>query len=107
MRSRRATARAASSCGEGSGQIMRELSRREVLATASFAIMGRMVRAQGTAAPRLASVKALVFDTFGTVVDWRSSVIAEGEKLGRDKHLAVDWAKFADAWRAGYGPSMD
>lgn len=49
----------------------------------------------------------LVFDTFGTVVDWRSAVIAEGEQLGRRKSLKVDWAAFADAWRGGYGPSME
>src|SRR4051812_22370386 len=50
----------------------------------------------------------LVFDTFGTVVDWRSSVTAEGERLGRAKGIqGVDWAAFADAWRAGYGPSMN
>jgi 2-haloacid dehalogenase len=53
------------------------------------------------------SVQMLVFDTFGTVVDWRSGIIAEGEALGRAKDLKVDWAKFADAWRAGYGPSMN
>jgi 2-haloacid dehalogenase len=53
------------------------------------------------------SVQLLVFDTFGTVVDWRSAVIAEGEQLGRTKHLNVDWAAFADAWRGGYGPSMN
>jgi 2-haloacid dehalogenase len=53
------------------------------------------------------TVKALVFDVFGTVVDWRSSVIREGEKLGREKDLEVDWAAFADAWRARYAPSMD
>jgi len=53
------------------------------------------------------SVQALTFDVFGTVVDWRSSVIAEGEALARQKGLRVDWAKFADAWRGGYGPSMD
>jgi len=52
-------------------------------------------------------VQVLVFDTFGTVVDWRSAVIAEGEQLGRAKGLRVDWAAFADAWRAGYGPSMN
>lgn len=52
-------------------------------------------------------VKLLVFDVFGTVVDWRSSVIAEGEQLGRTKGLSVDWAAFADAWRAAYAPSMD
>src|SRR6266542_3883248 len=55
----------------------------------------------------LASVKALTFDVFGTVVDWRSSVIREAERLGRTKGIRADWARFADAWRAGYGPSMD
>lgn len=57
--------------------------------------------------PVAASVQILVFDTFGTVVDWRSSVIAEGEKLGREKKLKADWAAFADAWRAGYAPAMN
>jgi 2-haloacid dehalogenase len=52
-------------------------------------------------------VKALAFDVFGTVVDWRGSVIREGAEWGRTKGLQVDWAKFADRWRAGYGPSMD
>ena len=52
-------------------------------------------------------LKALVFDVFGTVVDWRSSIIREGELLGARKGLKVDWAAFADAWRAGYRPAMD
>src|SRR5205807_1751901 len=52
-------------------------------------------------------VRALVFDTFGTVVDWRSSVAAEVAAVAKRKGLAVDGAKFADAWRAGYGPSMN
>ena len=51
--------------------------------------------------------EAIVFDVFGTVVDWRSSLIREGEELGRRKHLDVDWAAFADAWRSRYAPSMD
>src|SRR5258708_19581804 len=59
-----------------------------------------------TAGP-MPDVQVLVFDTFGTVVDWRSAVIAEGEQLGRTKGLSVDWAAFADAWRGGYGPSMN
>jgi 2-haloacid dehalogenase len=50
---------------------------------------------------------ALVFDVFGTVVDWRSTVIREGEKLGQEKNLDVDWPAFADAWRSRYAPSMD
>lgn len=53
------------------------------------------------------SVKALTFDVFGTVVDWRSTLIREGEALGRERGLAVDWAAFADAWRDGYGPAMN
>lgn len=56
---------------------------------------------------RFASVKALVFDTFGTVVDWRTSVTQEVETLAKRKGLTVDGAKFADTWRAGYAPSMN
>ena len=52
-------------------------------------------------------MKALVFDVFGTVVDWRTSVTQEVEALARRKQLTVDGAKFADAWRGGYGPSMN
>jgi 2-haloacid dehalogenase len=55
----------------------------------------------------LTQVKALTFDVFGTVVDWRGSILREGQALGREKGLDVDWAQFAEAWRAGYGPSMD
>ena len=55
----------------------------------------------------LREVKALAFDIFGTVVDWRGSLIAEGRKLGRRKRIKADWAAFADAWRAGYRPAMD
>jgi len=51
--------------------------------------------------------KALAFDVFGTVVDWRGAVIREGELLAKNKGLRVDCAKFADAWRAGYHPAMD
>ena len=55
---------------------------------------------------QLPTLRALAFDVFGTVVDWRSTVIREGEALGRAKGLAVDWAAFADAWGDGYGPAM-
>lgn len=47
----------------------------------------------------LSSVRALVFDVFGTVVDWRASVVRAGEALGRAKGVAVDWPAFADRWR--------
>lgn len=54
----------------------------------------------------IAGIKALTFDVFGTVVDWRSSIIREGGALGNRKGINVDWTKFADAWRAGYQPAM-
>lgn len=50
--------------------------------------------------------RALVFDVFGTVVDWRGSIIREGRRLGQAKGLRVKWPAFADAWRAGYRPAM-
>ena len=50
--------------------------------------------------------RALVFDVFGTVVDYRGTIIREGEQLNREKGLTVDWAKFADAWRGQYRPNM-
>ena len=55
----------------------------------------------------LSSVKALTFDVFGTVVDWRSSVIKELTELGEAKGITADWEAFADKWRGGYAPSMD
>ena len=55
----------------------------------------------------IADLKALTFDVFGTVVDYRSTIIAEGEQLNRNKGLNVDWAAFADAWRGRYRPSLD
>ena len=52
------------------------------------------------------AIGALVFDVFGTVVDWRASIIREGVALSAAKGLSVDWPAFADAWRAGYQPAM-
>lgn len=48
------------------------------------------------------SIRALTFDVFGTVVDWRGSIIDEGKGWEND----LDWAGLADAWRAGYQPAM-
>ena len=52
-------------------------------------------------------VKALVFDTFGTVVDWRTSVAQQVQELATRKGLKIDPVKFADAWRGGYQPAMN
>ncbi len=52
------------------------------------------------------TLHALVFDVFGTVVDYRGTIIHEGEQLNREKGLQVDWAAFADTWRGQYRPNM-
>jgi len=52
-------------------------------------------------------IEALTFDVFGTVVDWRASIIRDGELLSVRKGLDVNWPDFADRWRSGYGPAMN
>ncbi len=49
----------------------------------------------------------IVFDTFGTVVDWRGSLIADLTGFGEKRGIAADWPALIDAWRASYHPSMD
>ena len=53
------------------------------------------------------SVKALIFDVFGTVVDWRSSIIKQCQQFGRVKAIDANWGAFADSWRDKYRPYMD
>ena len=50
--------------------------------------------------------RAILFDTFGTVVDWRSSLIDELTEFGGQRGVTADWATLVDDWRARYGPSM-
>jgi len=52
-------------------------------------------------------VQALLFDVFGTVVDWRSSIVDELTRFGAEKRLKADWAAFTDDWRGLYQPAMD
>jgi 2-haloacid dehalogenase len=53
------------------------------------------------------NLRAIVFDTFGTVVDWRGSLIAELAAFGERRGIGADWATLVDEWRAAYRPSMD
>ena len=53
------------------------------------------------------NVRALTFDVFGTVVDWRSGVALEGRRLGALHGIEADWEQVADAWRALYVPYMN
>jgi 2-haloacid dehalogenase len=80
------------------------------VALSSFFILPSAIgkRSSATSAPlNSLGVKALAFDVFGTVVDWRSSIIREGSQWNQKKGLTVDWANFADRWRAGYQPAME
>ena len=52
-------------------------------------------------------VQALLFDTFGTVVDWRTSLLTELTAFGAEQGLSADWAGLVDAWRAAYAPGLD
>ncbi len=54
----------------------------------------------------LASIKALAFDVFGTVVDWRGSIVREGKARWSARAPTTDWGAFADAWRALYQPML-
>ena len=54
-----------------------------------------------------AGVKALFFDVFGTLVDWRTSVARESEHILSALGYRLDWPAFADAWRGEYQPGME
>jgi 2-haloacid dehalogenase len=103
---------------------MRQIARREFLlatgagaaamslselhpATAEPAAPGTPAPSSQAQRPELAGIKACVFDTFGTVVDWRNSIIAEATAWGKAKGLNINWTEFTDRWRLGYRPAMD
>ena len=52
-------------------------------------------------------IKALTFDVFGTIADWRSSIIGEGKVFNQKWQKKIDWESFALAWRGLYEPSME
>ena len=52
-------------------------------------------------------IKAVVFDTFGTVVDWRSSITKDFRAFGKQKAIDIPWEAFVDEWRTAYKPGMD
>jgi len=87
-----------------------KLDRRALLKSAGLGLAAAMQEPGASGAQTSGAapaVKALVFDTFGTMVDWRGSIIEEGTAWGQAKGIQIDWARFADRWRGGYGPSMN
>jgi 2-haloacid dehalogenase len=57
--------------------------------------------------PAMQTVKALVFDVFGTLVDWRTSIAREAKATLEPLGLRLEWGDFADAWRDQYQPAME
>jgi len=55
----------------------------------------------------VADVRALVFDVFGTLVDWRTSIAREARRILSPLGIAIDWDGFADRWREQYQPAME
>jgi len=53
------------------------------------------------------TVKAMVFDTFGSVVDWRGSIVRDLTQWGNANGFQADWTLFAEQWRSMYQPSME
>src|SRR5207253_11514092 len=89
------------------------ISRRTFIVGNAVGVIGGSIATLRAAAqaPRtqgdFSRVKALVFDTFGTVVDWRTSVTQQVQELATRKGLNIDATKFAEAWRGGYQPAMN
>ena len=52
-------------------------------------------------------IKALIFDVFGTLVDWRGSIAQDAQEILSPLGWNIPWDTFADAWRAQYQPSME
>ena len=65
------------------------------------------VLAQPKPGARADGVKALVYDVFGTCVDWRNGVARDAERILKPLGYTIDWLAFADAWRALYQPTME
>ena len=55
----------------------------------------------------VSGVKALIFDVFGTVVDWRTSLINDFTRWSQTRGITADWTALVDGWRAVYAASMD
>jgi 2-haloacid dehalogenase len=97
---------------------MPKVARRTLLRTATSLVAAGVLTAsglpdRGTVLAQTASgnsqhgVKALFFDVFGTLVDWRTGVAREAEAILKPRGYALDWLAFADAWRAEYQPGME
>jgi 2-haloacid dehalogenase len=70
-------------------------------------LVPRRLSSQTKSGANADNMKALIFDVFGTLTDWRNSVAREAERLLAPLGYRLDWLAFADAWRGLYQPSME
>jgi 2-haloacid dehalogenase len=89
----------------------RELLRAGAMGTAAVSLLpvvgAEPVHVVSAAARANVTPKAIIFDVFGTVVEWRSSIVAEATAWGKAKGIQnVDWTQFAVEWRQGQGREM-
>lgn len=75
------------------------------LSSTAILIGGRSF-GQGVPGNSQYGVKALFFDMFGTLLDWRTGVARSAEAILKPRGYSIDWLAFADAWRAQYDPGM-
>jgi 2-haloacid dehalogenase len=90
----------------------RTFLRRSTLAVTAAVIgptLEGMLTSQAETRPTFSpsAVKALFFDVFGTLVDWRTGVSRDAKSILRPRGYAIDWKAFADAWRDEYQPGME
>src|SRR5262245_39488022 len=67
----------------------------------------RLARKSGVVESAMTSIRAMFFDVFGTLVDWRTGVAREADRALGPLGYTLDWTRFADAWRAEYQPGME
>jgi 2-haloacid dehalogenase len=101
---------------EKGGTTMQHLSRRKFIRNAALLAAARAATGAGFATSLTAwsqtgkdgkDIKALFFDVFGTLVDWRTGVARESRTILQPLGYELDWITFADAWRAEYQPGME
>jgi 2-haloacid dehalogenase len=91
------------------------IGRRSLLQSATILAAGAIASSpatqsalgQGVPGNAQYGVKALFFDMFGTVLDWRTGVARSAEAILKPRGYSLDWLAFADAWRAQYQPGME
>jgi 2-haloacid dehalogenase len=89
-----------SACGPGNQPRASDVS-----ATAAARPTERPVR--DNAPERRQSAEVLLFDVFGTMVEWRASLTSQFQQFGRERGLNADWQALANQWQAAYLPSLE